>query len=119
MRMETVFWERFTAACAAKNTSPSAVVKALGLSSGSPTAWKRGTAPSMVTIARIAQLLEYPMDWFYGLPEQKEKAPTEGATDEEVKFALFGTTEVSDDLYERVKKMARIAAEMEAREKGG
>ena len=68
-------------------------------------------------LGKIAEYFGVSVDYLLGA-EEKEKAPTEGATDEEVKFALFGTVEVSDDLYERVKKMARIAAEMEAREKG-
>lgn len=127
--MATVFWDTFTEACKARGTTPSGVAKALGLSSGSPTAWKRGATPNAFTIAEISRFLDWKMERFYGTTEgmqdfldtqgQKEKAPGEGANDDDVKFALFGTTEISDELFERVKQMARIAAEMEAREKGG
>lgn len=116
--METVFWKRLTELCAAKNSTPTAEVKAAGLAAGSVTYWKNGRIPNTKIVAKLAEYFGVEADYFVA-PEKKEKAPTEGATDEEVKFALFGTVEVSDDLYERVKKMARIAAEMEAREKGG
>ena len=69
MQMETVFWKTFTEACKARHTSPSAVAKALGLSSGSPTAWKRGTMPNAFTIAQIAQHLDWKMEKFYGTTE--------------------------------------------------
>lgn len=88
--MENVFWEAFTAACKEKNTSPSAVARALGLSSGSPTAWKRGTTPNAFTIAQIASYLDWPMQKFYGLvePEQKESQPTgfDGLTEDEIQL---------------------------------
>lgn len=116
--METLFWKRLKELCVANNTTPTAVCKATGLSTGSVTNWKRGSIGTPPVREKLAEYFGVDPAIFVGA-EEKEKAPTEGATDEEVKFALFGTTAVSDDLYERVKQMARIAAEMEAREKGG
>lgn len=88
--MDNVFWDAFTEACSARNTSPTAVVKALGLSSGSPTAWKRGTVPNAFTIASVAQFLDWPMQKFYGLaaPEQKERQPSdvEGLSEDEIRL---------------------------------
>ena len=107
--MENVFWETFTEACKARKTSPSAVAKSLGLSSGSPTAWKRGAVPNAFTIAQIASLLEWPMQKFYGLaePEQKENSPSGELDTKQVKFALFGTEEITD---EKLNEVLRYAA---------
>lgn len=38
-------------------------------------------------------------------------------TDDEIKFALFGTTDIDDDVFEDVKALARTAAEQAAKRK--
>ena len=106
--MENVFWEAFTAACKERNTSPSAVARALGLSSGSPTAWKRGATPNAFTIAQIASYLECPMQKFYGLvePEQKENQPTgfDGLTEDEIQL-LTAYRRIADEDKEAYLKI--------------
>ena len=116
--METLFWRRLKELCAENNTTPTAVCKATGLAVGSVTNWKRGSIGTQPVRERLAEYFGVDPAIFVGA-EQKETAPSAGASKEDVKFALFGSAEVSDELYERIVKMARIAAEMEAREKGG
>lgn len=110
---ETEFWSAFKELCDQNGTSPNAVARELGLSSGSITAWKNGRTPQFTTIGRIAAHFGVGMERFYGLAET-EKAPTgepAGASDEEIRFALFDGAEVSDEDYELVKNFARMVAE--------
>ena len=104
--MATVFWETFTEACKARGTTPSGVAKALGLSSGSPTAWKRGATPNAFTIAEISRFLDWNMERFYGTTDdlqefldkqgQKENQPT-------------GIGELSEEEIQLVNAFRRIA----------
>jgi transcriptional regulator with XRE-family HTH domain len=109
---ETEFWTAFKELCDQNGTSPNAVAKELGLSSGSITAWKNGRTPQFTTIGRIAARFGVGMERFYGLAET-EKAPAEpaGATEEEVRFALFGDAPITDEDFENVKAFADLVAE--------
>lgn len=49
-----MFYDGLLRLCNERGTSPSAVVKALNLSTGSPTAWKNGRTPTTNTIQKIA-----------------------------------------------------------------
>lgn len=115
--VETVFWNRLAELCAERNSTPTEEVKSAGLAAGNVTYWKNGRIPNTKIMARLEEYFGVDRGYFTN-PEQKEKAPATGASVEDVKFALFGTTEISDELYEKVVQMARIAAEMEARAKG-
>lgn len=115
--MTSAFWDRFTELCDLNGTTPNAVMLKTGLNTGNPTAWRNGRIPGTKTAKAIAEHFGVSVDYLLGA-DQKEKAPATGASVEDVKFALFGTTEISDELYEKVVQMARIAAEMEARAKG-
>lgn len=53
-----MFLDNLKKACFNKGTSPSAVLRALGMSTSSVTAWGRGINPSVGTVYRIAQHLE-------------------------------------------------------------
>lgn len=109
---ETEFWTAFKELCDQNGTSPNAVAKELGLASGSITAWKNGRKPQFTTIGRLASYFGVGMERFYGLSET-EKAPTEpeGATEEDIRFALFGDAPITDEDYEDVKAFAEIVAE--------
>jgi len=52
---------------------------------------------------------------------EKKETPAEAGerqvTDDDIKFALFGTTDIDDDVYEDVKALARTAAEQAAKRK--
>lgn len=109
---ETEFWKALQALCKERGTTPTAVAKELGFSTGSPTGWKRGAVPSMTTIGKIAMHFGVGMERFYGLSET-EKAPTEpaGASEEDIRFALFGDAPITNEDYENVKAFAEIVAE--------
>ena len=134
--METVFWQRFQLLCREFGLSPNGVMVATGMNSGNPPQWRNGRIPGANTLQVLSAYFDCPIDYLLGKsderyrpgdprrkePEEKEKATgaEPGAiSEEELKFALFGTTEVTDELYQSVINFAKVAQEMEARKKGG
>jgi transcriptional regulator with XRE-family HTH domain len=65
------FFERFEELSKIHNTSPNAVAKELGISSGSVTAWKNSTSPSIDKAILIAGYFNVTTDYLLGV-EQKE-----------------------------------------------
>ena len=61
-----MFFEYFKAICTKKNTTPTAVVRDLGLSSGKVTAWKNGSIPKIETLHKLAEFLNVPICAFFG-----------------------------------------------------
>ena len=53
-----MFFDNLKAACFKKGTSPTALLKSLGMSTSSVTAWRTGVEPSIGTVYRIAERLE-------------------------------------------------------------
>lgn len=49
-----MFYDGFVKLCNERNTTPTAVMKALNLSTGSPAAWKQGRTPTTNTMQKIA-----------------------------------------------------------------
>lgn len=52
-----MFYDKFKGLCDQRGLSPSAVVKALGLSTGNIAAWKRGQTPKYERLVAIADYL--------------------------------------------------------------
>lgn len=115
---ETDFWVALKKLCEERGTTPTAVARELGFSTGSPPAWKKGAVPSMTTIGRIAAHFGVPMETFYGLAET-EKAPAEpaGVTEEQIRFALFDGGEISDEGYAKVVEFAKMVQALERQQK--
>lgn len=110
--MENTFYERFSALCRLREESPNAVAKAIGASSGSVTAWKKGTTPRMATVRALAAYFGVTADDLLGGSEAPQPVPTE----EQIKFALFGGSEnITDEMYDEVRN---FAAFVKAREEG-
>lgn len=122
--MKNQFWETYVKACKERKTSPSAVAKALGLSSGSPTAWKRGASPNIDTIFRISDYLDWPYQEFIGISEdlenwlegyekkQKERSRPENLDKNAIKFALFGSDEIDDAKLNEVLRYAAYVRDL-------
>lgn len=108
----TSFWIHLTEMCKKRNTTPTMMCKDLGLSTSNVTHWGGGRVPSSRTIKLIAN--------YFGVPETEfYRDESAGATDDEIKFALFGDTEITDEVYEEVKRFARYAAAEERKRKAG
>ena len=92
--------------------------KESGISSATMSQWrKRIYSPSSAAIKKIEEYLGITFTI-----EQKEKAPTKigerSVSDDDIKFALFGGDgEVTDEMYERVKKFAAFIKQEEADKK--
>lgn len=72
-----MFWDKFYSLCTKNGTSPNAVAKILGFSSGSVTSWKNGTNPRPAVIVRISEYFEVPVEYFLkdNSEEQIKKDP--------------------------------------------
>lgn len=83
--MSTEFWSKFVEICEATGKTPTGVVRAVGLSSGNPSAWKAGRVPNMGIINKLSEYFGVDPAYFIGLEEKKDGQPAEkdGLTEEE------------------------------------
>lgn len=117
--MDNTFFERFSALCKEHKETPNSIAKIIGASSGSVTAWKKGTAPRNATLSKIADYFGVTTDYLLG--KENKKAPTSGErviSDDDIKFALFGGDgEITDAMYDEVRKFAAYVKQREADKK--
>lgn len=77
--------------------------------------------PDYEVLLRIADYFGVSVDYLLG--KSDEKTPAEDGereiSDDDIKFALFGTTEVDDAIFEDVKKLAKTALELSEKTKRG
>ena len=79
--------------------------------------WKRGNSKSYLKILpEIAAYFNVTTDYLLGNDTSDTKNPPD---DNDIKFALFGTTEIDDDVYDDVKRFAKIAKQMREEKKNG
>ncbi len=106
------FYDRFTALCRQRGESPSRVAVNAGLSKSTVTKWKQDPA-ARPTGAALAKLTAY-----FGIPTSQllgEEPQSRAATQEELKFALFGGGgEITDEMFEEVRHFAAFVREREA-----
>ena len=75
----SIFYDNYLKLCAARQESPTAVSKKIGLSNAAATGWKKGKKPSEVTLEKLAVYFGVAREDLTG-EEQKEKpAPSEGS----------------------------------------
>lgn len=60
-----MFYDNFNAICRQKKTTPTAVVKELGLSTSKVTAWKNGSIPKQEILKSLAEKLNTSIDCFF------------------------------------------------------
>ncbi len=94
-----------------KGLSESDFAKKLGLSRSTITDWKTGKTKSyMRYIPQIADILDvstsYLLEDVFIAPSDSALRPLE-PTDEDIKFALFGTTQIDDEVLDEVKRFAK------------
>ncbi|MEA5040310.1 MAG: helix-turn-helix transcriptional regulator [Clostridiaceae bacterium] len=110
-----MFFDLFAKLCAEKGVSPKKAVTEMGLSNSIATKWKKtGATPQGDTLQRIADYFDVSVDYLL-TGEKKETAPIQkderSISDDEIKFALFGTKEIDDHVLEQVKAFAKFARE--------
>jgi len=87
-----------------------------GVTSASYSQWNTGKFnPTPKKLRSAAECLGLSYDYLVTGSEQNEKTPTpEGereSSNDDIKFALFGTREIDDDVIEQVKAFAKFARE--------
>ena len=106
--MDTTFFARFEALCRERSTTPNAVAREIGASSGSVTAWKRGTAPRNATLAKIAAYFGVSTDYLLG----QISADVLDSAD----IAFYGEyKELNDEQKQTVRDMVRVMLERRSR----
>ena len=120
MAIISEFYKRLRDLCEERNMTVNELVRILDLSSGSPTAWKNGTIPRSATLSKIADYFGVTTDYLCG--KENKKAPTvsgeRSVSDDEIKFALFGGDgEITDEMYDEVKRFAAYIKQREAGKK--
>ncbi len=60
-----MFWDNLYELCQKKGTSPSKVVKELGIATGSVTKWKNGSMPSKSTVQKLAGYFGVTVGYFF------------------------------------------------------
>lgn len=120
--METVI-DRIRATCRAKKIPVSKLERDLGFSNGylNP---KKAVSVSADRLFSIANYLGVSVDFLRtGIQEaKKEPATSEGSklSEDDIKFALFGgSDEITDEMYEEVKRFAAYVRARELERKGG
>lgn len=120
MAIISEFYKKLRDLCEERNMTVNELVKILDLSSGSPTAWKNGTIPRNATLIKIADYFSVTTDYLSGI--ESKKAPTVSGertvSDDDIKFALFGGDgEITDEMYDEVKRFAAFIKQREAGKK--
>lgn len=73
-----MFWTKFVELCAKNNTKPNPVATELGISSGTVTKWKKGlSTPSDVSVKKIADYFNVPVEYLVSKKGDKKIRPTE------------------------------------------
>lgn len=90
--------------------------KLVGCSATTVTNWLNGTAPTGEYLQKLSDIFGVSVDYLIGKEIQTKKDPAEnsGVTDEDIKFALFGGGDVTDEQFEEVKQFARFIQERDA-----
>ena len=102
-----MFISRIELLLAEKGIQKKTFLAELGLSKNSFVNWRdRGNVPSGATLQKIADYFGVSLDYLLGKTEQKEKSPS--VSDEEIKFALFGGGEITDEMWAEVKRYAEF-----------
>lgn len=115
-----MFYDKYVELCAKKGMTPSAAAKEIGINKAAVSNWKyRKNGPSDITAQKIADYFGVPAS---ELLDEKEKAPTQmgerTVSDEDIKFALFGGDgEITDAMFDEVKRFAQMVKLREEAEK--
>lgn len=101
-------------------SSQAELAKVLYVNQTAVSQWERGvTIPSPSILLKLSKMYRVSTDYLLGAEgsspcvesSQEASTPIKEASDESIKFALFGKTEIDDDVYESVKQFAKFAAD--------
>lgn len=104
--------------CSRRGTSITKIEKALGYGNGTVSGWTKAKKKAPYDrVEAVAKYLDVPTMALTGEPEPLNRDPN-AVTDADIKFALFGGDgEITDAMYEEVKRFAAFVKQRE-KEKG-
>lgn len=117
-----MFYDKFVSLCKEKGVAPTRAALDIGLSKSAPIKWRTtGATPNGETLNKIAEYFSVSVSVLLG--EETKKAPTDEGertvSDDDIKFALFGGDgEITDAMYDEVKRFAQMVKLREEAEKG-
>jgi len=107
----TVFWERFRWLSKSKDGSPNKSASNLGFSSGSVTAWSKGTMPSTNSVKRIADYFGVTPEYMIGI---EKNAPNGAPGDDPIWSEIMDIyLAASDKGKDRILQAVRLFSENE------
>ena len=111
-----MFFNRFKALCDERGISVYRACEAIGLNRSAVAKWKAGGKPNGSTAGKLADYFGVTTDYLLGKNDEKTPAdPQRAVSDDDIKFALFGGDgEITDAMYEEVKKFAAYVKQREA-----
>lgn len=74
-----MFWNNLYSLCRRRGTTPSSVVREVGISAGSVTKWKNGSIPSKASLERLAKYFGVDTEYFFVDHSDKETLPSSAA----------------------------------------
>lgn len=115
-----MFFNRFEELCKLRGVTPTKAAQDAGINKSTVTYWRKNaeSKPTGQVAERLCAYFGITMSELYGdnanPPEASGQKRTGGATDEELRFALFGGTEgITDAMYDEVKRFAQFVKERE------
>lgn len=103
-----MFFENLQKMCKMKNTTPTTVCKACGISTSQPTAWKHGTNPRSDIVIKISEFLQVPVSSLLGdentsVPNSNDFSPLNTFTPEEI--TLIHAWRSHPEYHDALRKM--------------
>lgn len=109
-----MFFNRFKALCDERNISVYRACTDIGLNRSAVAKWKDGGKPNGTTAGKLAEYFGVTTDYLLG--QSESRAPVRTVSDADIKFALFGGDgDITDEMYEEVKKFAAFVKDREGR----
>lgn len=111
-----MFFDRFEDLCKQKGVSKQRACIDCGLSRTAWNKWKAGAIPNGDAVQSLADYFGVTTDYLLTGEETKNAPTQEGerkVSDDDIKFALWGTREIDDDVLDRVRQFAKFAQENE------
>ena len=111
-----MFYETYCELCAKNGLTPSGAAAKIGFNRASVTVWKNsGKAPKQELLMKIADYFNVTTDYLLGIEEQKTPTQKGERDGSEIMFALSrgGEQEITDEMFDEVKKFAAYIAQRE------
>ncbi len=110
--MSKLYYDKILLLCNQRGITMNKLCTDIGISKSSASQWKKGTNISAKNLKKIADYFDVSMGYF----DQEKKGVDTQLTKCNLKFALFGTTSVSDEELDNVKRYARYIRDLKLKQ---